>query len=222
KLHKGELLGVSGLVGAGRSELAQAIFGIKPPDSGTIKIDGKAVVIKSPRDALKHGIAYIPESRQTQGLILEKTVESNITLPLLRSFTNRFGLVNHKEQRESVDKWVHMLDVRPNNADFLAIQLSGGNQQKVVLAKWISTQPKILIVDEPTNGVDIGAKSEIYKILRNIAQQGASVIVVSSELPEILSVSDRILVMRKGRISAEFENVGVTQEMLMSKALKMK
>ncbi|MEG1761509.1 MAG: sugar ABC transporter ATP-binding protein [Hydrogenoanaerobacterium sp.] len=222
KLHKGELLGVSGLVGAGRSELAQAIFGIKPPDSGTIKIDGKAVVIKSPRDALKHGIAYIPESRQTQGLILEKSVESNITLPLLRSFTNRFGLVNHKEQRESVDKWVHMLDVRPNNADFLAIQLSGGNQQKVVLAKWISTQPKILIVDEPTNGVDIGAKSEIYKILRNIAQQGASVIVVSSELPEILSVSDRILVMRKGRISAEFENVGVTQEMLMSKALKMK
>lgn len=218
-LHKGELLGISGLVGAGRSELAQAIFGIHMPDSGDIRLDGKPVRIQSPRSAMRQGLAYIPESRQTQGLILEKTVESNITLPLLRQFTNRLGLVKRKEQRASVDHWVSLLDVRPRQADFLAAQLSGGNQQKVVLAKWISTKPKILIVDEPTNGVDIGAKAEIYKILRSLTEQGTSVIVISSELPEILSVSDRVLVMRKGRISADLVNNGLTQEVLMSKAL---
>lgn len=219
ELHSGEVVGITGLVGAGRSEMAQAIFGIHQPDSGKIYIEGKEVKIASPADALAKGIAYIPESRQTQGLVLPKTIESNITLPVLKKYTNKFGIVDRKRQRASVDKWVEMLDVRPNNPDMLAMQLSGGNQQKVVLAKWISTEAKILIIDEPTNGVDIGAKAEIHEIIRKLAAEGTAVIVISSELPEILSVSDRVLVMRKGRIAGEFMNDNLTQEMIMSKAV---
>lgn len=219
ELHSGEVIGITGLVGAGRSEMAQAIFGIHQPDSGKIYIDGKEVKISSPSDALEKGIAYIPESRQTQGLVLPKTIESNITLPVLKKYTSKLGIIDRKRQRASVDKWVEMLDVRPNNPDMLAMQLSGGNQQKVVLAKWISTEAKILIIDEPTNGVDIGAKAEIHEIIRKLASEGTAVIVISSELPEILSVSDRVLVMRKGRIAGEFMNDNLTQEMIMSKAV---
>ena len=151
--------------------------------------------------------------------MLPKTIESNITLPVLKKYRNKIGLIDRKTQRASVDKWVDMLDVRPNDPDMLAMQLSGGNQQKVVLAKWISTEAKILIVDEPTNGVDVGAKAEIHQIIRKLASEGTAVIVISSELPEILSVSDRILVMRKGRIAGEFLNKDLTQEMIMSKAV---
>lgn len=219
EVKRGEVVGITGLVGAGRSEVMQSIFGIMKADSGRIYIDGKEVSIHSPKDALKYGVAYIPESRQTQGLVLQKTVAENITLPVLENFCNKLGIIDRKYQRETVDKWVEMLDVRPNNPDMLAMQLSGGNQQKVVLAKWISTQAKILIVDEPTNGVDIGAKDEIHKILRKLASEGTAVIVISSELPEILSISDRILVMRRGRISGEFDNDSVTQEMIMNKAI---
>lgn len=189
------------------------------PDSGKLIINNKEVSIGSPKDALKNGIAYIPESRQTQGLVLQKTVESNITLPILEKFKNKLGIINIKKQRASVDKWVKLLDVRPNNPDMLAQQLSGGNQQKVVLAKWISTGAKILIIDEPTNGVDVGAKSEIHQIIRKLASEGTSIIVISSELPEILSVSDRILVMRRGRINGEFINESITQEDIMKKAI---
>lgn len=219
KLHKGEVLGITGLVGAGRSELAQIVFGILKPDSGKIIIKNKWVPIGAPKDALKNGIAYIPESRQTQGLVLQKTIESNITLPILEKFTNKFGIINNKKLRTSVDKWIKLLDVRPNNPDMLAQELSGGNQQKVVLAKWISTGAKILIIDEPTNGVDVGAKSEIHHIIRKLANEGTSIIVISSELPEILSVSDRILVMRRGRINGEFYNNSITQEDIMKKAI---
>lgn len=219
EVRKGEVLGITGLVGAGRSEVMQSIFGILKADSGDVYVEGKKVDIHSPSDALVQGIAYIPESRQTQGLVLQKTVAANITLPLLKTFCNNLGIVDRKKQREAVDKWVEMLDVRPNDPDMLAMQLSGGNQQKVVLAKWISTEAKILIVDEPTNGVDIGAKDEIHKILRKLAAEGTAVIVISSELPEILSVSDRILVMRRGRISGEFINDNVSQEMIMAKAI---
>jgi len=219
EVHKGEVVGITGLVGAGRSEMAQAVFGINPPDSGEIYIEGKQVHIKSPSEALKHGIAYIPESRQTQGLVLQKTVEANITLPMLKKYVNKVGIVDRKKQRESVDKWVEMLDVRPNDPDMLAMQLSGGNQQKVVIAKWISTEAKILIIDEPTNGVDVGAKAEIHQIIRRLASEGTAVIVISSELPEILSVSDRVVVMRKGHIAGEFINRDLTQETIMSKAV---
>lgn len=217
--YKGEVLGITGLVGAGRSEVAQAIFGISQPDSGEVFIDGKKVHIKNPSMAMENGIAYIPESRQTQGLVLQKTIESNITLPVLGKYTNKIGIINRREQKQSANQWIEMLDVRPADPDMLAMQLSGGNQQKVVLAKWISTKAKILIVDEPTNGVDIGAKSEIHQILRKLAKEGTTVIVISSELPEILSISDRIMVMRRGKIAGIIDNNEVTQEMIMSKAV---
>ncbi|MEM1483729.1 sugar ABC transporter ATP-binding protein [Oscillospiraceae bacterium PP1C4] len=219
ELHKGEVLGLTGLVGAGRSEMVQALFGIHTPDSGTIKIEGKPITIRSPWEALEAGIAYVPESRQTQGLVLDKSIEQNMTLPLLKKYTNKFGMVKLDQQRASVEKLIQKLDVRPRDPELLAMQLSGGNQQKVVIAKWIATNAKILIVDEPTNGVDIGAKSEIHSILRELAAQGVSIIMISSELSEVMSVSDRIMVMRKGRISGEFVNDGLTQEMIMDKAV---
>lgn len=219
RLYKGEVLGITGLVGAGRSEVAQALFGLNRPDSGRIKIDGEEVHIHSSWDAINAGMGYVPESRQTQGLVLEKSVSENITLPLLKQFTNKLGLVDFGAQQENVKKLVERMDVRPRDPENLALNLSGGNQQKVVLAKWIAAQAKILIVDEPTNGVDVGAKAEIHKVLRELAVQGNSLIVISSELPEILSVSDRILVMRQGRISGEFINENLTQEMIMDKAV---
>ena len=218
-LHKGEILGITGLVGAGRSEMVQALFGLNRPDSGTVKIDGRETHIDNTWGTVDAGIGYIPESRQTQGLVLDKSVAENIALPQLKKYTGKFGFVNRKKQKETVGEWVEKLDVRPRNEELLAMQLSGGNQQKVVLAKWIATDAKILIVDEPTNGVDVGAKSEIHKILRQLADRGTSLIVISSELPEVLAVSDRILVMRRGRISGEFVNKDLTQELIMDKAV---
>lgn len=219
KLYKGEVLGITGLVGAGRSELMHTIFGIEKPDSGEIHLYGKKTRIKNPSDAIKKKIAYIPESRQSQGLVLDKTLEKNIALPVLDKYKNILGIVDSRKQKNKVRELMSKLDVRPNNSDLLAMQLSGGNQQKVVIAKWIGTDANIIIFDEPTNGVDIGAKTEIHKIIRNIADQGNSVLVVSSELPEVMSVSDRILVMRRGRISGEFVNKNLTQEMIMEKAV---
>ncbi|MFV0353021.1 MAG: sugar ABC transporter ATP-binding protein [Oscillospiraceae bacterium] len=219
KLYRGEVLGITGLVGAGRSEMAQSIFGMNKPDSGQILIEGEPTTIGSSWQALNKGIAFVPESRQTQGLVLDKSIGQNITLPNLDKYTNKLGLVRTDAQSQAVENLMDKLDVRPHNQDLLAMQLSGGNQQKVVLAKWIGTNARILIVDEPTNGVDVGAKAEIHHILRDLASQGVSVIVISSELPEILSVSDRILVMRRGRISGEFVNENITQEMIMDKAV---
>lgn len=219
KLYKGEVLGITGLVGAGRSELFQTIFGILKADSGKIILEGEEINLNSPWTALKKGIGYIPESRQTQGLVLEKKVSENITLPLLKNFTNKLGIINTKKQSSLVHDLIDKLDVRPKDENLTASQLSGGNQQKVVIAKWIATNPKILIVDEPTNGVDIGAKADIHKILRELAKNGTSIIVISSELPEILSISDRILVMRKGCISGEFKNSNLTQEAIIEKAV---
>lgn len=218
-LHQGEILGITGLVGAGRSELAQAIFGLNKPDSGAVYINGKREDIMGPWEAMEKGIVFVPEARQTQGLVQEKSIEQNIVLPILARYSNKLGLVNRKGMREAVSELMQKLDVRPHNPELLAMQLSGGNQQKVVLAKCIGTNASIFIVDEPTNGVDVGAKSEIYHILRELASSGAGILLISSELPEILSISDRILVMRKGRISGEFVNQNMTQEMIMDKAV---
>ena len=215
-VKRGEVLGVTGLVGAGRSELMQAIFGLTTIDSGSIYLNGKEAHIKNPADALEKGIAYIPESRQTQGLVLKKSVRENILLPQLAKYTNRMGILNKKAMADAANKWIELLDVRPNDPNNLAMQLSGGNQQKVVLAKWISTGSQVLIVDEPTNGVDIGAKDEIHKILRDLAKKGTAVIVISSEMAEVMALSDRIMVMRRGRISGFLENKDLTQEMIMS------
>jgi hypothetical protein len=219
EVRAGEILGITGLVGAGRSETMQAIFGINTADSGKVMLDGQEVHIRSPKEALDHGIAYIPESRQTQGLILKKTIRDNILLPQLSKYVNAFGILNNTKMRDAANQWIEMLDVRPNDPNNLAMQLSGGNQQKVVLAKWISTNARVLIVDEPTNGVDIGAKDEIHKILRDIANQGTAVIMVSSELVEILACSDRVMVMRRGRVVGILDNKDLTQEQIMNQSV---
>jgi ribose transport system ATP-binding protein/rhamnose transport system ATP-binding protein len=222
QLYKGEILGITGLVGSGRTELAQAIFGLNKPDSGTLLIDGKKVVIRSSYDAVKKRLAYIPEERQTQGLILSQPITKNISLPILKKFRNALGLLKSKEEKKLATESVKKLDIRPSLPDMAVEQLSGGNQQKVVISKWLATNPKILIVDEPTNGIDIGAKAEIHKLLQKLASDGMGIIVISSELPEVLALSDRILVMRHGRLAGELKSGEATQEKIMNLALVSK
>ncbi|MGI6140898.1 MAG: sugar ABC transporter ATP-binding protein [Caldicoprobacterales bacterium] len=218
-LRKGEILGITGLVGAGRTETVRALFGLNRPTSGSIYLEGKKIMPRNPQEAKEMGIAYIPESRQTEGLILRQNVASNITLPIIKKFERKPGLINFKGLFEAAKEWIANLDVRPNYPDMLASKLSGGNQQKVVVAKWLSTKPKVLIIDEPTNGIDVGAKREIHQLLRSLADDGIGIIMVSSELPEVLAISDRILVMRQGRIVAEFDGKEATQESIMNQAV---
>ena len=218
-LKRGEVLGITGLVGAGRTEMVRALFGLNHPDSGEIYMEGKPIAPKSPAEAQQLGIAFVPESRQTEGLILQQNAENNITLSILRTLTGAGGLIRFPLRRTRAQELIKDLNVKPPYPDMDAAKFSGGNQQKIVVAKWLATNPKVLIVDEPTNGIDVGSKSEIHRLLRDLADQGMAVIMVSSELPEIFSISDRILVMRRGRITGEFDGATATQEMLMEKAV---
>ncbi|NMB26077.1 MAG: sugar ABC transporter ATP-binding protein [Firmicutes bacterium] len=218
-LHEGEILGLTGLVGAGRTEVAQAIFGQIIPDGGQLFLHGEKVNIDSTNQAVKAGIAYIPESRQTQGLFLGKTLADNLSVIRLDSLVNRFGLIRRDELKSYVQNWIKKLAIRPPYPEMVIDQFSGGNQQKTILAKWLAYEPKVLIVDEPTNGIDVGAKSEIHQLLRDLAGQGMGIIMISSELPEVIAVCDRILVMRRGRIAAEFDKDTATQEKIMNVAI---
>ena len=218
-LHAGEIIGITGLVGAGRTELAQALFALNKPDSGNIYISGKKVDLKSSGDAVKHKMAYIPESRQTQGLFLRQSIIDNISVTVFDQMLNRFGFIERAREKQLASEYIQILDIRPPLAEMNAGQLSGGNQQKIVIAKWLSTEPKILIIDEPTNGIDIGAKTEIHKLLRRLTNKGIGIIVISSELPEVMAVSDRILVMKQGRISGEIAAAEATQEKIMNFAV---
>ncbi|MDI9505392.1 MAG: sugar ABC transporter ATP-binding protein [Clostridiales bacterium] len=217
-LRRGEILGITGLVGAGRTETVRALFGLNPPDSGTILLEGKPIAPKSPAEAQALGIAYVPESRQTEGLVMQQDAESNITLSILKTFQKNM-LIQFPERSKRSVELMQQLNVKPAYPFMQAAKFSGGNQQKIVVAKWLATKPKVLIVDEPTNGVDVGAKTEIHQLLRQLADEGMAVIMVSSELPEILSISDRVLVMRRGRINGEFEAKGLTQERIMERAV---
>jgi ABC-type sugar transport system ATPase subunit len=218
-LNRGEILGITGLVGAGRTEVAQAIFGLNPPDSGEILLEGRPVKIQKPSEAVERGIAYVPENRLQEGLVLGKSVKDNLVITVLRSISNRMGLVDGAKKSKLASEWMEKLNIRPPIPDLLASKLSGGNQQRVVLSKWLATNPKILIVDEPTNGIDVGAKTEIHQILRNFSASGIAVIVISSELPEILAIADRVIIMRRGRITAERFCEGLNQEDILSKAI---
>lgn len=222
ELKKGEVLGITGLVGSGRTELAQALFGINKPDTGEVKLYGKKISIDSSANAVKEGVSYIPEARQTQGLVLQQSVINNISLPIITKLKNKFKLIDRKQEVKIAEEYVKTLDIRPALPELDAEKLSGGNQQKIVIAKWLSTKPKVIIFDEPTNGIDIGAKTEIHKLMRRLANEGIGVIMISSELPEILAVSDRILVMRHGRISGELNVEDATQEKIMHYALQGK
>lgn len=220
KLFKGEVLGFTGLIGAGRSELMHSILGLIKYDFGEIFVEGKKVKINSISDAIEKEFAYVPENRQSQGLVLDMSIHKNMIMPSLKKFSSRTGILEQNNSVNETNSYIKRMDIRPPNHKVDVSNLSGGNQQKVVIAKWIAKQPKILILDEPTNGVDIGAKVEIHKLIREMADQGIGVIVISSELPEILSVSDRVIVMRRGRIVKEVKNDnGITQEKIMQEAL---
>ena len=218
-LYKGEILGVTGLMGAGRSELSRALFGIDEIKAGSVTIDNRPVSIKSPGDAIKQGIALVPESRREQGLIIENNVGFNLTLQIVKQVVNNLKL-NRKREIRIFNEYKDNLNIQTHSSGQKVKDLSGGNQQKIVLAKWLATQPKILILDEPTRGIDVGAKAEIYTLMNELTSQGVSIIMISSELPEILNMSDRIAVMAHGTIVKIFDdNEDFNQESIMQYSL---
>ena len=217
-LRRGEILGFAGLVGAGRTEVARAIFGADRPESGEIRVHGQRVAINSPSDAVRHGIGYLSEDRKRYGLALGLDVETNIVLAAFRRFVGVLGRVNTRQTRSTVERQVEHLAIRTPSLSQRVRNLSGGTQQKVVVAKWLTADTEILIFDEPTRGIDVGAKSEIYRLLNDLAHEGKGIIMISSELPEILRMSHRIVVMCEGRITGELSAAEATQERIMTYA----
>ncbi len=218
KLHAGEIVGLTGLVGAGRTETARMIFGADPKDSGVIELDEKRIYANSPRDAIRQGICLLTEDRKSQGLVLGQTVQENFGLPNLKQFTQT-GLINRSKERDAFAKFVNQIPIKIADHEQSAQTLSGGNQQKVVLAKWLQRNAEVIIFDEPTRGIDVGAKYEIYQLIHQLADEGKAILMISSELPEILGMSDRILVMNEGKITGEITEVSsATQEDIMKLA----
>ena len=217
ELRRGEILGFAGLMGAGRTETARAVFGADPKESGDIYINGKKVQIRSPKDAVEHGIGYLSEDRKRYGIVLDKSVKENSTMAHLKNFVSGI-FINQKKEIDATNEFIDKLKTKTPSVDQYLVNLSGGNQQKVVLAKWLVKNCDILIFDEPTRGIDVGAKSEIYHLMNELVAQGKSIIMISSEMPEILRMSDRIVVMCEGRKTAEIDIAEATQENIMHAA----
>lgn len=217
ELRRGEILGLAGLVGAGRTNVARAIFGVELPTGGEIEIEGRQVAITSPQQAIGLGLAYVPEDRQLHGLIPAMPLTPNISLAVLPQYA-RMGWLQDKQERKSAYDAAVQMEVRANNVWQLARELSGGNQQKVVLAKWLSTNPRILILDEPTRGIDVGTKAAVHGLMSKLAGEGMAILMISSELPEILGMSDRVIVMREGHVTGHFSRAEATQENIISAA----
>lgn len=218
-LRAGEIVGLAGLVGAGRTELCRAIFGVDPIDSGKMWVEGREVQIRSPREAVKAGIAFVTEDRQKTGLALRLPIAINSTMANLERVSS-FGILRHSEENKLVTDYIGRLRIRASSGRQLAGRLSGGNQQKVVIAKWLLRQAKIFLFDEPTRGIDVGAKVEVFEIMSELARQGAAILMVSSELPELLQVADRILVMRQGRLTGELPGRTTQEEIMRYAALE--
>lgn len=217
-LYRGEILGFAGLMGAGRTELARAIFGADSIDSGTLKLNGKETVIKDISDAIQQGISYLTEDRKKEGLALNLSVERNIMLGNYPEYSDRFGNVDSRRCQQTSEEQVKALRIKTPNLEQAALNLSGGNQQKIIIARWVCKDTDILIFDEPTHGIDVGAKLEIYELMNRLVAKGKSIIMISSELPEVLGMCDRILVMRSGRITGELSAKEATQEKIMQYA----
>jgi rhamnose transport system ATP-binding protein len=217
ELRRGEILGLAGLVGAGRTNVARALFGVEPPTSGKIEVEGREVAITSPQQAIELGLAYVPEDRQLHGLIPSMPLTPNISLAILPRYS-RMGWLQDKLERKSAYEAAVQMEVRAHNVWQLARELSGGNQQKVVLAKWLSTNPRILILDEPTRGIDVGTKAAVHGLMSKLASEGMAILMISSELPEILGMSDRVIVMREGHVTGHFKRAEATQENIISAA----
>ncbi|NQX11703.1 sugar ABC transporter ATP-binding protein [Microbacteriaceae bacterium VKM Ac-2855] len=213
-VRSGEIVSLAGLVGAGRSEVARAVFGVDPYDSGTVTLEGTRIPPKNPTAAMRAGIALVPEDRRKQGLVLDSSVSKNITMAIQKSLS-KAGLLSDRAENSAARIWASRLEVKTNALDTVAGTLSGGNQQKVVLGKWLATNPKVLIIDEPTRGIDIGTKSEVHRLLSQLAGEGMGILMISSELPEVLGMADRVLVMREGRITAELDRADANSETVM-------
>jgi rhamnose transport system ATP-binding protein len=218
-IHAGEIVGLAGLVGAGRTELARVLFGITPADAGEIRIDGESVVLRSPRDAIRHGVAYLPEDRRRHGVIPGMPIDANITLASLDRLARHGALDAAAEKSVALD-YVEQLGVKTDALHAAVETLSGGNQQKVALARWLATTPRVLIVDEPTHGIDIASKAEIHGLIARLAAEGAAILLISSDLPEVIGLSDRIVVMAAGRIVGGFDRAAATPERIMHAALE--
>jgi len=217
-VRKGEILGIAGLVGAGRSEAAQAIFGVDAAEEGKISLDGKRVDIRSARDAIRHGIYLVPEDRRIAGLIVDLPIRENITLPALSRYSSA-GLISKERESKRAREMCDRLGVKAPSTETRAANLSGGNQQKVVLAKWLSLDPRLLIFDEPTRGIDVGAKAEIYQLMRDLAASGVAIMMISSDMEEILGESDRIAVMHEGAITGILDRAEASEEAIMKLAV---
>lgn len=218
-LYRGEVLGFAGLVGSRRTDVGLALFGVEPADSGEIILDGKVEKIHSPEHALRTGIAYVTEDRRQIGLTMPMSITSNISLPMLRQYLSRFGLVKRRGEEATAEHYRERLSIRTPSIRQPVAMLSGGNQQKVMLSKWLNTRPQILILDEPTRGIDVGAKAEVHQIINELAAQGLGIILISSDMPEIMAMSDRILVMREGRQMGIFTREEATQEIILTAAM---
>ena len=220
-LHKGEILGIAGLAGAGRTEFVRALFGADPKDSGQVFIEGKEVQIHSPKDAKKAGLGFITEDRKEEGLILNMDLHTNVGMAILDQLKKGFGL-DLKQESVLMDEYIKSLSIKCRDSNQKAKALSGGNQQKVVIAKWLATKPKVLIMDEPTRGIDIGSKNQIYALINDLAKQGIGIIMISSELPEVLQVANNIVVFAAGKITGRLENKDLTQDILLDYATSQK
>ncbi len=217
-LRKGEILGICGLMGAGRTEVMRAVYGLDKLDGGELYIEGKKVNIRSPKEAIEHGIGMITEDRLISGTIGIMSVRDNMSVSYLKDICNGLGFVNRKKEKNDVDECIRDIDIQVYSQNQIISEASGGNQQKVIIGRWLLTQPKILILDEPTRGIDVGAKAEIHRLMDRLVHNGMSVIMVSSELPEIIGMSDRIIVLREGKVMGEFEGKNVDQVSLMNAA----
>ena len=216
-VRAGEVLGIAGLMGSGRSDILKTLFGAKRRTAGTVELDGEALKVAAPGDAIAAGLGFVPEDRKSKGLVLGMSLRENATLVHLDRYA-RLGVVQAADERRAVDELIAQLRIRARDAELDVKSLSGGNQQKVVFAKWLANPPKVLLLDEPTRGVDVGGKAEIYHIVNQLAAAGAAIVMVSSELPEVLALSNRILVLREGRQAGIFDAAGCTQEILMAAA----
>ena len=219
EVRRGEVLGFAGLVGAGRTDVALALFGIEPADDGTIELEGQMIEVASPEQALARGIAYLSEDRRNLGLSLNQSVSANITLATLARYTTRLGMVDRAAELTDAEALSERLDIKTPDMDTPVANLSGGNQQKTMLAKWLNAEPRVLILDEPTRGIDVGAKADVHNYIDELARSGIAIIVISSDLPEVLAMSDRIAVMREGRLRAIFTKAEATQERVMESAV---
>ena len=218
-VHAGEIVGVAGLMGAGRTELARAIFGADTVDAKEVAVRGQTVAIHSPADAIRAGIVLLTVDRRGEGLFLDMSLADNMAYPILRKLSRLMGLLDHREKRRLCEKRIDELRIVPANPDATAGTLSGGNQQKVVLGKWLNAEPKVIILDEPTRGIDVGAKAEIHALMSQLANDGAGILMISSELPEVLGMSDRVLVMRQGELAKELPRAEATQQTIMHWAI---